>query len=138
MKSRKESEITKQDDKARPDPEVPAVAQRRRFSAKFKNEVLDEIDRRKATGEEIGSYLRRKGLSTSHISNWRRARKEGTLQALAPKRRGRKPNPDADIVKENRRLQAENDKLRMQLEQAEMIIDVQKKLSRLLGLDETR
>ncbi len=137
MKERKGSDTTRRDGRARPDPQVEAVAQRRRFSAKFKIEVLDEVDRRKATGQEIGSYLRRQGLTTSHISTWRKARREGTLQALAPRRRGRKPD-DAEIVKENRKLQAENDRLRQQLEQAELIIDVQKKLSRLLGLDESR
>lgn len=84
MKSRKESEIPEQDDAASPNPEVLAVAQRRRFSAKFKNEVLEEFDRRKATGEEIGSYLRRKGLTTSHISNWRRARDKGSPGPTVP------------------------------------------------------
>jgi transposase len=138
VKDRQENNKAKRDDGARPDPEVPAVAQRRRFSAKFKNEVLDEVDRRKAAGQEIGSYLRKKGLATAHISHWRKAREEGSLRALEPRKRGRKPEPGADIIRENQRLRAENDKLRRQLEQSELVIDVQKKLSQLLGLVEQR
>jgi regulator of replication initiation timing len=57
---------------------------------------------------------------------------------LEPRKRGRKPEPGADIIRENQRLRAENDKLRRQLEQSELVIDVQKKLSRLLGLVEQR
>ncbi len=120
---------------SRPDPEVPAIAQRRRFSAKFKQEVLDEIDQRKAEGMEIGSYLRQKGLTAAHVSQWRKARKAGGLNALEAKKRGRKPELGAEILKENQQLRGENEQLRKQLEQAAMIIDVQKKLSHLLGLE---
>ncbi len=123
---------------SRPEPEVSAIAQRRRFSAKFKNEVIDEVDRRKSEGLEIGSYLRKKGLTAAHISQWRKARKQGGLHALEAKKRGRKPEPAAEILTENQRLRVENEQLRQQLEQAAMIIDVQKKLSQLLGLEERK
>lgn len=122
-------------EEARPDPEVPAVAVRRRFSASYKRRVLKEVERRKAAGEEIGSYLRREGLTTSHISSWRKSMREGSLSALEPKKRGRKNDPDVELRRENQRLRAEKEALEKKLEQAELVIDVQKKLSRLLGLE---
>lgn len=128
-------------EKTRPDPEVPATpatARRRKFSAKYKLKILKEIDQRLQWGAEIGSVLRREGIFSSHISKWRKAREDGSLRALEPKKRGRKPDPDAAIRRELKQAQAENAKLRKELEQAELIIDVQKKLSRLLGLDEEK
>ena len=122
----------------RPNPEVQTVAKRRRFSAKYKIDILDRIDRRKAEGREIGSLLRKEGLNTSHIAQWRKAREKGSLRALEPKKRGRKPEPDAEIRRELQRLRAENEKLQKKLEQAELVIDVQKKLSQLLGPDESK
>jgi len=123
---------------ARPDPEVTATAKRRRFTAKYKLKILDEIDQRKQWGQEVGSVLRREGLYSAQVSSWRTAREEGKLRALGPKKRGRKPDSDAQLRKELKQAQAENAKLRKELEQAELIIDVQKKLSRLLGLDEQK
>jgi regulator of replication initiation timing len=77
------------------------------------------------------------GLYSSHLSTWRQQRLLGQLEGLSPKKRGRKPQDPA--VEEAARLRRENERLRARLEQAEMIIDVQKKLSQLLGLtpDET-
>lgn len=122
----------------KPDPEVTATAKRRKFSAKKKIAILDEIDERKEGGLEIGSVLRREGLYSAQISWWRQAREEGTLKALQPKKRGRKPDPDAQLQKQLKMEQAENQRLRKELEQAQLIIDVQKKLSQLLGLDEKK
>jgi len=125
----------------RPDPEVPATpatARRRKFSAKYKLKILDEIDERMKYGLEIGSVLRREGLFSSYISKWRKAQEDGVLRALEPKKRGRRPDPDAELQRQLKQAQAENEKLRKELEHAELIIDVQKKLSRLLGLDEEK
>ena len=73
----------------KPDPEVPEKKARRTFTAKYKLRVLAEIDKLADSGN-IGKYLRREGLYSSHISTWSRQRDEGLLQGLSPKKRGRK------------------------------------------------
>jgi transposase-like protein len=125
-------------EQARPEPEVLATARRRTFSAKYKKRILEEIDQRLQSGLEIGSVLRREGLFSSHISKWRKVRDGGSLHALEPKKRGRKPAPDADLYRQLKQAQADNARLSKELEQAEFIIDVQKKLSQLLGLNGER
>lgn len=113
------------------DPEVMPKAKRCKFSAKYKLRVLDEADNCTEPGQ-IGALLRREGLYSSHLSTWRRQREQGLLEALSPKQRGRKEKDELD--RELSRLRRENERLQDRLEQAETIIDVQKKLSRLLGL----
>lgn len=116
-----------------PDPEVVPVAKRRRFSAKYKRRIVRAAAACKAPGE-IGALLRREGLYSSHLSQWRRELEVHEEAALSPKRRGPKP----DVTKaESRRVEAlERDvaRLRHKLERAELIIDAQKKLCELLGL----
>lgn len=124
-------------DKKRPDPEVPAKARRRRFSAAYKRRIVREADALKAKGEEVGALLRREHLYTSHLSEWRKAVESGELAALEPQKRGPKPDPDAALKAENERLRRENERLQKKLERAELVIDVQKKVSRLLGVDLT-
>ena len=114
-----------------PDPEVVPRAKRRQFSAQYKLRILEEADRCTERGQ-IGELLRREGLYSSYLSKWREQRASGQLQGLGPKRRGRPAQ--AGAATELARLQRENKQLRAQLEQAEIIIDVQKKLSTLLGL----
>ena len=114
-----------------PDPEVVPKAKRRRFSAKYKQRILEEADNCTESGQ-TGGLLRREGLYSSHLSTWRRQREQGLLEALSPKRRGRKRKDE--LEREVARLRRENERLQVSLEKAEMIIDVQKKLSRLLGL----
>lgn len=109
-----------------PDPEVPERPERRRFSAEYKLRILEETD--KASTGEIGAILRREGLYSSLLTTWRAQRREGTLVAFSRKR-GPEPNP---LAKENARLRRENEKLRRDLEAARLVIDVQKKVSRLL------
>ena len=121
----------------RPNPEVPAMAQRRRFSAKYKLRILEELDQRKQQGLETGSVLRREGLDTAHICLWRKARAQGLLEAMN-KKRGKKPAQDQALRNKLKQQEEEIQRLKKQLEQAEMIIDVQKKLSRLLGLEGTK
>ena len=119
-----------------PDPEVVPKAKRRQFTAKYKLRILEEADRCTERGQ-IGELLRREGLYSSHLSKWRQQRARGQLQGLAPKKRGRRcSDPSAA---ELARLRRENERLRAELEKAEIIIDVQKKLARLLGqkTDET-
>ena len=113
-----------------PDPEVVPRAKRRQFSAKYKLRILTEADQCTQQGE-IGALLRREGLYSSHLTTWRRQRDQEQLDGLTPKKRGRKPDPQAA---ELARLQRENEQLKARLEQAETIIEVQKKLSQMLGL----
>lgn len=113
-----------------PDPEVVPRAKRRQFTAKYKLRILKEADRCTERGQ-IGELLRREGLYSSHLSKWRQQRADGQLQGLAPKKRGRKGQDPS--VAELARLRRENERLRADLEKAEIIIDVQKKLAQLLG-----
>jgi transposase len=115
-----------------PDPEVVPKAKRRKFTAEYKRRILEEADHCTKPGQ-IGALLRREGLYSSHLTTWRRQRERGLIQALSPKKRGRKRKEE--LEKEVSRLQRENVRLQTSLEQAEMIIDVQKKLSKLLGLE---
>jgi transposase len=119
--------------KPMPDPAVPEKPVRRRFTAEYKLRVLREADRCGEPGQ-IGALLRREGLYWSHLSKWRQQRDEGTLAGLASKRRGRKASPDAPLLAENERLRRENRRLTTKLRQAETIIEVQKKLSEILGI----
>ena len=115
-----------------PDPEVPSKATRRRFTAEYKLRVLKEADSCEPGSGEIGALLRREGLYSSHLTTWRRQRESGELEGLSPRKRGRKPaNPLQRRVAE---LEREKEQLEQRLEQAETIIEVQKKLSKLLGL----
>jgi len=114
-----------------PDPEVVPTAKRRKFTAEYKLRILDEADGCTESGQ-IGALLRREGLYSSHLTTWRRQRERGIFEALAPKKRGRK-NKD-ELEKELNNLRQENEQLQERLEQAEAIIEVQKKLARLLGL----
>jgi transposase-like protein len=116
-----------------PEPEVLPRAKRRQFSAEYKLRILEEADACTKRGQ-IGALLRREGLYSSHLANWRQQRALGQLEGLSPKKRGRKAPDPAEV--ELARLQRENERLRSRLEQAEIIIDVQKKLSKLLGLTE--
>ena len=111
-----------------PDPEVVPKAKRRTFNVEYKRRILREADACSRHGE-IGSLLRREGLYSSHLSNWRRQREEGTLAGPNAKKRGRQPTPEKRL---NAELKRENARLQHRLEQAETIIDVQKKLARLL------
>ena len=113
-----------------PDPEVIPRAKRRRFGAEYKLRVLAEADSCTERGE-IGALLRREGLYSSHLTTWRRQRDEGQLQGLKGKKRGRKADQTAAELAQLRR---ENEQLQVRLQQAETIIDVQKKLCGLLGL----
>jgi transposase len=116
-----------------PDPEVVPQAKRRRFNAKYKLRILEEADACSQPGE-IGALLRREGLYSSYLTAWRRQREQGQLDGLSPKKRGRKPSIDEALAKELDALKRENQRLESRLQQAETIIEVQKKLSGLLGL----
>jgi transposase len=111
-----------------PDPEVPAKARTRRWSAAEKTRILAEYE---SLGKaDKGALLRREGIYSSLIAAWRKQRDQGALQALA-KPAGR---PQADPVdRDNARLRARVARLEADLDKARRVIDVQGKLSALLG-----
>ncbi len=111
---------------------MTAKAKRRRFTAEYKRKILQEAEA--CARGELGALLRREGLYSSHLVEWRRLRDAAEKSALAPKKRGPKVSrPDplaaklAEVERENARLRAENTKL-------QIICDVQKKVSLLLGV----
>lgn len=114
-----------------PDPEVSDKKPRRKFTAKYKLKILSEADNCTEPGQ-MGSLLRREGLYSSNLTTWRRQREKGILNGLAPQKRGRKKLPGNPLAKQVASLEKENRQLRLQLRQAETIIDVQKKVSRML------
>jgi transposase len=115
---------------ATPDPEVPAKAKRRRFSAEYRLKILREADACKASGE-LGALLRREGLYSSLLSTWRRQREEGALRELRARKRGPKPKEVDPRVKQ---LEKQNARLERELQQARAIIEVQKKVAEILGI----
>ena len=118
---------------AAPDPEVPAKAARRTFTAEYKLRILKLADACTEPGS-LGALLRQEGLYSTNLATWRRQRDEGTLSALTPKKRGRKGNGREPLLLENTKLRKENERLTMRLRHAELIIDVQKKVSQMLGV----
>lgn len=112
-----------------PDPEVSSSQSRRVFSEAYKQRIVDEAERCRESGQ-IGALLRREGLYSSHLTNWRK-------QLAGPaKRRGRKPMDAAlsEQMEANRKLLSEQRRLKRRLAQAEAIIEIQKKVSELLGI----
>jgi transposase-like protein len=109
--------------------EVVTKAKRKRFTAAEKLRILREVDACQGSGE-IGALLRREGIYSSYLTTWRRQRERGELDGLAPQKRGPKPDPQAIELANLRR---ENARLQERLRRAELIIDVQKKVARMLG-----
>lgn len=112
-----------------PDSEVVPKVLRRTFTAEFKRQVLAEVEACTESGE-VGAILRRHGLYSSQLTDWRKLRDAG----LAPKKRGRKVNAQRELEAKVARLEREKAQLEQRLGHAEIIIDVQKKLSLLLGI----
>ena len=117
-----------------PDPEVSSKKRRRELTASYKLKILQKIDDLTDPGQ-VGALLRREGLYSSNITRWRQQRDQGVFQAMTPKKRGRKTTKDP-MSDEVARLKRENEKLRKKLWQAEQIIEVQKKISEILGIEQ--
>lgn len=116
-----------------PEVEVADRAKRRRFTTEYKQAILRESEDCKGAGE-VGALLRREGLYSSHLAAWRSARDRGELEGVTSKLRGRKP-----IVKDARdqritELERECRRLKARVEQTEALIEIQKKVSQLLGV----
>ena len=114
------------------DSEVPAKAQRRIFTAEEKKRILEETDRALVSGGGgIGAILRREGIYSSTLHNWRKERDRAVHKAFSQKRG---PQPQRNpLAAENEKLRRQNQRLQEELEKAYIIIDVQKKVARLLG-----
>ena len=119
--------------RVRPNPEVVAQARRRTFSVKYKLRLLAEADR--CAKGELGALLRREGVYDSTYRRWRAQRDQGILTALVPKRRGPAPNVPDPQAKKVAQLERENRRLTERLKKAELIIEVQKKVASLLGIE---
>jgi transposase-like protein len=117
-----------------PDPEVGEKAVRRRFSAKYKHEILRRVAAACTTPGEVGKILRREGLYSSNLTTWRKQQEQGILEGLNPKKRGRKATPKNPLEDELKTVRRDVVRLQRKLEQAETIIDIQKKVSALLGI----
>ena len=114
--------------------EVVAKAERRRFTAQYKRKVLREADHCQQPGE-IGGLLRREGLYWSNLANWRKQRERGELAGLSTKKCGpkwREKNPLAERVRE---LERDNTRLKRRAERAEGIVELQKKVSEIFGIE---
>ena len=114
-----------------PDPEVSAKPKRRRFTPAYKAHIVEEAQRCTESGQ-IGALLRREGLYSSALTQWRRQYQSGALQALKDDKRGRKRTHDARD-EELQRLKRDNERLNKKLGQAELIIEIQKKVAAMLG-----
>ena len=113
--------------------EVSEKAKRRRFSAEYKRRIVHEAAQCTKTGE-LGALLRREGLYSSQLSKWREQAEHGELGALTSKKRGPKAKPVDARDKKIAALERDNAKLAARAERAETLVEVQKKLSKLLGI----
>jgi hypothetical protein len=128
--------LTTETGSAKPDPEVLAVARRRQFTAEYKRSFLREYEA--CPKGERGALLRREGLYSWHVTAWRTQRTTGELAGLTPRKRGRKATKRRDeVALENQRLVRQVARLEHQLTRARKVIDVQKKISEILGVDQT-
>ena len=113
--------------------EVSEKARRRRYTAEYKARILREADGCKKPGE-IGALLRREGLYSTLLASWRAARRANDLAALAPRKRGPKVQVPHALQVRNAELERENARLQLRAERAEALVELQKKVSELLGI----
>lgn len=115
-----------------PDPEVSERPKRRKYTAEYKLKVLKEADLTKAG--DVGALLRREGIYSSTLQTWRRQRERGEFAGLSPKKRGPKSLKESPLTKKVRELETENRQLQRRLKHAELILDIQKKISEITGI----
>lgn len=116
------------------DTEVPAKSRRRRFTAEYKQRILREAERCTKPGE-VGALLRREGLYSSHLAAWKAARAQGERSGLESKRRGTKPRARDGQAERVAALEREVARWKGRAERAELLVDLQKKVSQILGID---
>lgn len=114
--------------------EVKKKRKRRKFTAKYKLEVLKKIE--ECEEGQIGAYLRSEGLYYGTVNNWKKQYEQGVLQGLSDNKRGRKKDDNTELKEKIKQLEKDKRKLQKKLDQAELIIDFQKKMADLLQEDE--
>lgn len=117
-----------------PEVEVVAKAERRRFTAEYKRRILREAAACTKPGE-IGGLLRREGLYTSHLSAWRQVLERGEFAGLSPRQRGPQAKRADARDKRIAELERENRQFKARIERAEALLELQKKVSELLGIE---
>jgi transposase-like protein len=115
-----------------PDPEVVPQAKRRQFSKAYKKRILEEYFACTEPGEK-GALLRREGIYSSYITTWKRQLERDKLAGSGANKRGPKKDPHQEELE---KLKKENERLRERLRQSELIIEVQKKISQILGVEQ--
>lgn len=116
-----------------PDPEVPQKAKRRRYSAAYKLKIIKKAEALEDSGQ-IGAMLRREGLYWSALTRWREQRDAGVLKGLSAKKRGPRKSRNSKDAEEIRLLRRDKARLERKLKQAEIVIEIQKKASEILGI----
>ena len=116
------------------DTEVPAKARRRRFTAEYKQKILREAEHCRKSGE-IGALLRREGLYSSHLTDWRAARARGERAGLEAKRRGTKPRVRDGQAQRMAELERDVTRWQRRAERAEFLVELQKKVAAILGIE---
>ena len=114
--------------------EVVAKATRRRFTAEYKQKILREVDTCPKPGE-IGALLRREGLYFSNLKTWREQRRKGEVAGLAQKKRGPAPREKNPLAPKVAHLEREVARQKARAERAEALVDLQKKVSEILGIE---
>lgn len=115
--------------------EVTPKAKRRSYSPAFKRKILAEADAAAEEPGKVAALLRRHGLYSSHLTEWRRARDAGDLGGASPTRRGPAPQPPPDAADRVRELEQQLTQMTLRAERAEMLVTLQKKVAALLSID---
>lgn len=113
-----------------PDPEVSPSKKRRNLTVKYKLRILDEAEACKVNPGEVGALLRREGLYSSHLSAWKSERRQGKLTSTSQTKRGPKREV-SELEEENQELRQERDSYKLKYEQAQKLIEAQKKIAEL-------
>lgn len=115
-----------------PNPEVSDRPKGRKFTKEYKAQILQQVENMRHG--DVGAFLRREGLYTSHITEWRKQRDRALERWLEPQKPGPKPQPASELAKRVAQLEREKAKLEKRLKQAEAVIELQKKLSEILAI----
>ena len=114
--------------------EVAAKPTRRRYTAEYKHRILREAETCTRQGE-LGALLRREGLYSSNLTVWRKQRERRELEGLSQKKRGPLPKEKSPLAAKVATLERENQRLRARSERAEGLVELQKKVSEILGIE---
>ncbi len=114
--------------------EVKAKLTRRRYTAEYKHKILREADTCTRLGE-LGAFLRREGLYSSNLTVWRKQRERGEIEGLSQKKRGPLPKEKNPLAAKVATLERENRRLKARSERAEGLVELQKKVSEILGIE---